>query len=308
MRDMQGDDGQSYWSAGPGAIAPRPHADHGANLAWQEMDRSRRGCGTMFNAVTSPISKDEAPATEPIRERRTSARRSPGLGTVTVDSQVFWHPFLAKADRVLLICVKYVDRGASLTEDSAVDAAIDQLIARIKSLEDELEAEFAIRRTKLNFRLEGGRALFEQEILRAHRELRTGLVRYLLHARILHVLTAPVIYSLIVPLLLLDLCVTAYQAVCFPVYGIAKVRRGDYLIFDRSQLAYLNLLEKTNCAYCSYANGLLAYAREIAGRTEIYWCPIKHARRVIAAHEGYAAFADYGDAEAFRKQHEVNAS
>jgi hypothetical protein len=202
----------------------------------------------------------------------------------------------------VVICVKLVSRGASLTEDSAVDAAIDQLVAKIKSLEEELEAELAIRRTKLNFRLEGGRALFEQEILRAHRELRTGLARYVLHAGILHVVTAPVIYSLIVPLLLLDLFVTVYQAVCFPVYGIEKVRRADYLIFDRSQLAYLNLLEKINCAFCSYANGLVAYAREIAGRTEIYWCPIKHARRVIAAHEGYTEFAEFGDAEAFRKR------
>ena len=77
---------------------------------------------------------------------------------------------------------------------------------------------------------------------------------------------------------------------------------GDYLIFDRYQLAYLNILEKINCAYCSYANGLLAYAREIAGRTEIYFCPIKHARRVVAAHEGYDAFEEFGDAEGFRRR------
>jgi hypothetical protein len=74
------------------------------------------------------------------------------------------------------------------------------------------------------------------------------------------------------------------------------------LIFDRYHLAYLNLLEKLNCAYCSYANGLLAYAGEIAARTEQYWCPIKHARRVIAAHDGYDKFAEFGDAQMFRKR------
>lgn len=114
------------------------------------------------------------------------------------------------------------------------------------------------------------------------------------------VFTAPVIYSLIFPLLLLDLFVTIYQAICFPVYGIAKVRRHDYLIFDRYHLGYLNALEKLNCAYCSYANGLIAYVREIAGRTEQYWCPIKHARRVVGAHQYYAQFHDFGDATAFR--------
>jgi hypothetical protein len=121
------------------------------------------------------------------------------------------------------------------------------------------------------------------------------------NAHPLVVLTAPVIYSLIVPLVLLDLFVTIYQAICFPVYGIPKARRRDYLVFDRSHLAYLNMLEKLNCAYCSYANGLIAYVREIAGRTEQYWCPIKHARRVIGAHPRYALFEDYGDAEGYRK-------
>ena len=87
-----------------------------------------------------------------------------------------------------------------------------------------------------------------------------------------------------------------YQAVCFPVYGIPKVARKDYLIFDRRYLAYLNGLEKFNCAYCSYANGLIGYVREIASRTEAYWCPIKHARRVVNAHPRYSSFADFGDA------------
>ena len=66
-------------------------------------------------------------------------------------------------------------------------------------------------------------------------------------------------------------------------------------------LAYLNALEKLNCAYCSYANGVIAFTREVAGRTERYWCPIKHARRVLGAHPHYSEFVDYGDAEAFRR-------
>ena len=45
---------------------------------------------------------------------------------------------------------------------------------------------------------------------------------YILGAHPLVVLTAPVIYSLIFPLLLLDMFVTVYQAICFPGYGIAK--------------------------------------------------------------------------------------
>ncbi|MDB6046794.1 MAG: hypothetical protein JWM63_5345 [Gammaproteobacteria bacterium] len=74
------------------------------------------------------------------------------------------------------------------------------------------------------------------------------------------------------------------------------------MIFDRYQLVYLNLIERVNCLYCSYANGLVAYVREIAARTEQYWCPIKHARRVVAAHEHYPKFADYGDAESYHQE------
>jgi hypothetical protein len=177
---------------------------------------------------------------------------------------------------------------------------IAALTDKIAELEAELEAELAMRRAEFRVGLEKGRAVFEQEVLRRHRELRKKLSRYVLDAHPLVVLTAPVIYSLIVPLLLLDLFVTAYQAVCFPAYGIAKVRRADYLVFDRYHLGYLNALEKLNCAYCSYANGQIAYVREIAGRTEQYWCPIKHARRVIAAHPYYLEFHDYGDGAAFR--------
>src|SRR5208283_4581531 len=58
-----------------------------------------------------------------------------------------------------------------------------------------------------------------------------------------------------------------YQPACFPVYGVAAVRRGDHMVFDRGHLAYLNWLEQFNCFYCSYANGVLSYVREIAART-----------------------------------------
>jgi hypothetical protein len=92
-----------------------------------------------------------------------------------------------------------------------------------------------------------------------------------------------------------------HQAICFPIYRLETVRRADYLVCDRHHLSYLNALEKLNCAYCSYANGLIAYVGEIAARAEGYWCPIKHARRLAYAHRHYTEFSDHGDAEAYRK-------
>lgn len=183
-----------------------------------------------------------------------------------------------------------------------MSAKTDELLARIEGLEKELQAELAKQSAGLHFSLEHSRAIFEEEILRRHREMQVRLTKYIMGARPLVVLTAPVIYALIVPLALLDIFVSFYQAVCFPAYGIEKVKRADYLIFDRGHLAYLNALEKLNCAYCSYANGLLAYVHEIAGRTEAYWCPIKHARKAIGAHAKYIGFVPFGDAEAYRKR------
>ena len=177
---------------------------------------------------------------------------------------------------------------------------ITDLIDKIRGLEGELDAELAKRRAELRIGLEHGRIAFEEELLRRHRELRQKLLPYLFGANPLVMLVSPVIYAGIVPFLLLDLFVSLFQAVCFPIYGIAKIKRSDYFVFDRHHLAYLNALEKLNCAYCSYANGLMAFAGEIAARTEQYWCPIKHARRVIGTHARYALFDDYGDGEHYQ--------
>jgi len=179
---------------------------------------------------------------------------------------------------------------------------MNQLVDQLKALEAEIEAEAAKRHAQLRFGIKRGRVVFEQEVLRRHRELQTSLKTYILNARPLVVLTAPVIYAMIVPLVVLDVTVTIYQAICFPAYGIPRVKRSDYFIFDRGHLAYLNALEKLNCAYCSYANALFAYASEIGGRTERHWCPIKHARRAALTHAHYREFVDYGDGEAYRQR------
>jgi hypothetical protein len=176
---------------------------------------------------------------------------------------------------------------------------IADLIEKLHQLEQELDAAIALRRAELSFQFEQGRIKFEEAIIRRHQELKTKLWPYIRSARPLVVLSAPFIYALIFPLLILDLFVSVYQAVCFPIYKIEKVHRHDYISFDRHHLAYLNLVEKINCACSSSANGLIGYTREIASLTEAYWCPIKHAKRLNGSHPRYKNFLDYGDAEAY---------
>lgn len=179
---------------------------------------------------------------------------------------------------------------------------IKELVERIRQLEDQIDQEVQRRRAELHADFENNRVRFEREVKAQQRRFKMGLLKYLLQAKLRHLISAPFIYSMIFPLLLLDLFVTAYQFICFPLYGIPRVRRSDYMIFDRAHLAYLNLVEKINCAYCSYGNGLASYLKEIAARTEQYWCPIKHARRVMQRHPYYSGFVDYGDAEAYRRE------
>jgi len=183
-----------------------------------------------------------------------------------------------------------------------VSDKIKSLRREIRSLEERLENEFDRKRAAFQFRLENRRIIFEKEIVRQHRQLKRKLWRYIVGARPLIALTAPFIYSLILAFVFLDLLVTIYQAVCFPIYGLKKVRRQDYIVLDRHHLAYLNGLEKLNCAYCSYGNGLIAYVGEIASRTESYWCPIKHARRMSGAHNRYHEFVEYGDAAGYQSK------
>jgi hypothetical protein len=145
-------------------------------------------------------------------------------------------------------------------------------------------------------------ARFSAEMRAEHRLQRISMWRHMRSTPLLVVLTSPLIYVCVVPFLLLDLTVAIYQAVCFPIYGIPKVRRSDYLVYDRGHLAYLNAIEKVACVYCSYANGLLAYITEIAARTEQHFCPIKHARRSLQSHSRDAHMLPYGDARAYRAQ------
>lgn len=172
---------------------------------------------------------------------------------------------------------------------------IEELLQRIAALQDEIETEYSEARRKFEQR----RIQLAEDFIRQQRRYKIGLFRFLAKTRLLVVLTSPAIYLGWIPFLLMDFFVTVYQHVCFPVYCIPKVKRSDYLVFDREDLPYLNTIEKFNCFYCSYGNGIAAYTREVAARTEQYWCPIKHARRIRAAHDHYPKFFDHGDAQAF---------
>ena len=177
--------------------------------------------------------------------------------------------------------------------------SFQDLIKQFNQVRTNLEKEVEKKRSDFDYHLLKNKVRFEVAINQAHKKFRTGIFSYLRHANPLFILTAPVTYSLIVPLLLLDLLAFIYQFICFPVYGIQKPNRSDYIAVDRHKLSYLNIFEKMNCVFCGYANGLLRYVAELASMTEQFWCPIKHARRIKNTHNRYWDFVDYGDADGY---------
>lgn len=122
-----------------------------------------------------------------------------------------------------------------------------------------------------------------------------------------HIIAFPFIWFPLIAVLFLDICTSIYEAICFPLYGLEKVKRSDYIaIRDRAKLAYLTPLEKISCMYCGYVNGYLLYAKEIAGRTEKYWCGIMHKDKPgfkVEASQVEQNFSPYGDKEDFEKKY-----
>ena len=126
-----------------------------------------------------------------------------------------------------------------------------------------------------------------------------GLIALWRRSRPINMITGPIIYSMVVPLLFLDICVSFYQASCFPVYNIAKVARADFFIFDRQELKYLDWVSKFHCTYCAYGVGVVAFVAAVIGRTEAYFCPIKHQARSAPPPPAAAQYIDYAQAPDF---------
>jgi len=185
-----------------------------------------------------------------------------------------------------------------------IENRLEQILTKLNKVQSELEDEFdriyEEKKEEFQYSIEQRKVKFKSKVLDFHRQNKKGILKFLYDAELKHIASAPIIYSVIFPLVLLDVFVTVYQHICFRLYGISIVKRKDYIVIDRKQLAYLNFIEKVNCTYCGYGNGLISYVREVIARTEQYWCPIKHANKVLDAHRLSKDFIDYGDVEAYR--------
>lgn len=189
-----------------------------------------------------------------------------------------------------------------------MDNRIEEIAAQIKSLEDELIEELRKKQDEFFYTLEDRKVKFKENVIKEGRLRVVSSIKYLSSFPVLAILTIPFIWSMMIPAFLVDIFVTIYQSVCFPIYKIPKVKRKNYVVIDRYNLFYLDRVEKINCLYCEYFNGVIGYTREIAARSEQFWCPIKHSKPQIDMHSRYDKFFDFGDYLTYRKELEERRS
>jgi len=189
-----------------------------------------------------------------------------------------------------------------MSEQNRLDQLFEKLRQTQQDIEEAIEELFEKKRKQFQYNIEAGKVIFDNAVKKLHRKSKVGWFRYLANAKLSTLLTAPIIYGMVIPIAFIDLTITIYQHICFRAYGIPRVKRSRYIIIDRHHLAYLNAIEKFNCIYCGYGNGVIAYAREVISCTEQYWCPIKHAEHHFWQHKRNDKFVDYGDVEAYRER------
>ena len=179
---------------------------------------------------------------------------------------------------------------------------IKDILQKIEALNNDLREEYDRLFEKYGFSLEEKRVIFLEEFRKRNKTLKFPLWRPLTATNIRQIIAIPFIFGMIIPAIILDICITIYQTCAFSLYRIPKVKRSEYIVFERQFLDYLNLQQKLQCLYCSYVNGLFAYSVEIAARTERYWCPLKAAHKPKFSHGWYKDFADYGNPEEWKEK------
>jgi len=179
---------------------------------------------------------------------------------------------------------------------------IKEIIEQIEELEEKLKAEIEKHEEHISYEIKEGYVKFEENVLKKQRENMKGIFRFFSEIPLSHLLTSPLVYAMIIPAFILDIALFVYQNVIFRIYGFSFVKRSDYIVFDHQYLRYLNCIEKIDCMYCSYFNGLMHYSADIAAKTEFYFCPIKHAKKILYRHRYYKDYLAYGDGENYQQK------
>jgi len=119
---------------------------------------------------------------------------------------------------------------------------IEVLLDKIKDLEDELIDELQKQQQEFSYEIFKRRVYFGENVIIQHKGYAKHLFNYIIDEKLKNILSIPFMWMCIIPVALMDITISLYQEICFPIYGIPKVKRQDYIVFDRQYLNYLNII------------------------------------------------------------------
>lgn len=87
---------------------------------------------------------------------------------------------------------------------------------------------------------------------------------------------------------LIDLVAAFSNNIIFPLVGISKIKRKDYVRpFSRIKLLEASIWYKIGCVYCSYANGVAYYFQLTTMKLEFLYCPWKQKDKTKISHHRF---------------------
>ena len=124
-----------------------------------------------------------------------------------------------------------------------MDSKIKKILEKMDEMNAVLEKEYARLAEKYGFFFQQKRVVFLQKIRERNKRFKMPTWKYAIPKSIRHLISLPFIYVMIFPVVILDIFITIYQWCAFPLYGIPKVKRSDYIVYDRKFLDYLNIIQ-----------------------------------------------------------------
>lgn len=127
-----------------------------------------------------------------------------------------------------------------------MDSQIKKILVKIDELNESLKKEHLRVAQKYGFLVQKKKVIFLEKIRKQNKRFRMPAWKYVFPKSLRHLVSIPFIYSMIIPALILDIFITIYQSAAFPLYGIPRVKRSEYFVYDRRFLDYLNVIQKVH--------------------------------------------------------------
>jgi len=87
---------------------------------------------------------------------------------------------------------------------------LNEILERLRLTQQELDSLLAKKREKFQYSLHRGKVVIELSVRNWQRQQRTTILEFLHKAPLTRILSAPVIYGMIIPLVILDLSICIF--------------------------------------------------------------------------------------------------